>query len=44
MKRKTTCFIHNTQFSDDGEELKLQIYKNISSASYMTLTKENCIL
>ena len=47
-KKKTaraTCFIHNTEFSQNVTELKLLIYKNISSANYnMVVAKENCIL
>ena len=38
------CFIHNTKFSHDATELKLQIYKNNNSASYnMAIGKEDCI-
>ena len=40
----TMCFIHNTKFSHDATELKLQIYKNNNSASYnMAIGKEDCI-
>ena len=45
MKKKlaTTCFIHKTQFSDDATELRLRIYKNMTSTNYAG-NKKNYIL
>ena len=45
MKKKlaTTCFIHKTQFSDDATELRLRIYKNMTSTNYPG-NKKNYIL